>query len=132
MTHPSDDEPKFTLDAESLLSKWGFGDGDALSDWWWDNYEEDAPFDDHEVLYELVIAYLAPAIQDSARDVEIVRVETIHNPVRASTLDGVQVDHYSSRAWHIDPPISVQVTRRQIENVAAELGSVADAAGGGR
>lgn len=113
-------DPTFTLDADGLLSKWGFGDGDALSDWWWDHYGEDAPFDDREALHALVIAYLVPAIHDAAREVEIVRIETIHNPVRADTLDGVKVDHYSTRPWTIDPPVVVQVTRQQIEELLAK------------
>lgn len=114
-------EPIFTLDADGLLSKWGFGDGDALSDWWWDNFDEDTPFDDREVLHALVLAFLVPAIHDAAREVEIVHVETIHNPVRADTLDGHQVNHYSQSPVSLDPPIAVQVTRAQIEAVAAAL-----------
>jgi hypothetical protein len=115
------DEPTFTLDAESLLSKWGFGDGDALSDWWWDNYGAELPFNDHDMLHALVLAYLVPAIHDAAREVEIIRIDTIHNPVRADTLDGVQVDHYSQRGWRIDPPIEVAVTRAQIEDLVEKL-----------
>lgn len=114
-------DPTFSLDAESLLSKWGFGDGDALSDWWWDHYGAEPPFNDHDMLHALVLAYLVPAIHDGAREVEIIRIDTIHNPVRADTLDGVQVDHYSRRDWRIDPPIVVEVTRAQIEDLVAKV-----------
>ena len=116
----NDSEPTFLLDAESLLSKWGFGDGDALNDWWWDNYDEDPPFNDHDMLHALVVTYLVPAIHDAAREVEIIRIHTNHNPVRADTFDGEQVDHYSGREWRIDPPIYVEVTRAQIESFITE------------
>lgn len=112
------DEPTLTLDAESLLSRWGFGDGDALSDWWWDNYGEDTPFNDHDMLHALVVAYLVPVIREAGRDVEIVRIDTIHNPVRADTLDGAQVNHYSSVFARFVPPIFVEVTRAQMEELA--------------
>ncbi|MFB4348488.1 hypothetical protein [Microbacterium sp. CR_7] len=115
-------EPTFELDAESLLSKWGFGDGDALSDWWWDSFGEDAPFNERNVLHALVIAFLVPALHDAGRDVEISWIETNHNPVRADTFDGVPVDHYdATSAWRIDPPVSVRVTRLQIEALVAKL-----------
>ncbi|MGW9270779.1 hypothetical protein [Microbacterium sp. NPDC055599] len=115
----STDEPVFTLDADSLLSKWGFGDGDALSDWWWEHFEEDPPFDDRRALHALVLSYLVPAITDAGREVNVYWIETIHNPVRSDTLDGAPVDHYSARLWTIDPPIVVQVTRAQIEALAS-------------
>ncbi len=107
-------EPTFTLDAEDLLSKWGFGDGDALDDWWWDNFAEEPPFNDHDMLHALVLAYLVPALRDAAHEVEIFRIETNHNPVRAETLDGILVDHYSTRDWRIDPPVVAAVTKQQI------------------
>jgi hypothetical protein len=110
-------EPTFTLDADSLLSKWGFGDGDALSDWWWDNFDEDAPFNDHDVLHALVLAHLVPAIRNAGHEVEVEFIETIHNPVRADTFDGRQVNHHLSSPWCIEPPVVVQVTRSQIEAV---------------
>jgi len=106
-------EPRFTLDADSLLSKWGFGDGDALNDWWWDNYDEEPPFGDHEMLYALVVAHLLPKMREAGWDVELVRISTIHNPVRAERLNGVEVDHYV--ADHPSIPIEASVTREQIE-----------------
>ncbi|MFK4760315.1 hypothetical protein ACI3KS_05205 [Microbacterium sp. ZW T5_45] len=111
-------QPTFTLDAEGLLSKWGFGDGDALDDWWWDNFDEEPPFNDHDMLHALVVTYLVPAICDAAREVEVFRLETIHNPVRARTLDRVEVDHYSTQDRRIDPPITVAVTKQQILDLA--------------
>lgn len=107
----------FLLDAESLCSKWGFGDGDALDDWWWDTYDEDPAVDTHELLHALVIAYLIPAIREAGHDVVLERVETIHNPVRAYTLDGVEVDQYDSSRDHFNPEILVYVTRGQIEEM---------------
>lgn len=104
-------EPRFTLHAESLLSKWGFGDGDALEDWWWDNFDEEPPFNDHDVLYALVLAHLVPAIEEAGHSVEVFRIHTIHNPVRGRRLDGEEVDSYAG-AYVL--PIEVSVTREQI------------------
>ena len=78
------------LFTESLFSKWGFGDGDEpdhlldcldaahlklSSDW-------------HAVLRLLVRRHLVPALN---RTVAVYDIETIHNPVRAESVDGVEV-----------------------------------------
>lgn len=109
----------FLLDAESLCSKWGFGDGDALDDWWWETYDEAPEINTHELLHALVLAFLIPAIRDAGHEVEVVRIETNHNPVRAGRLDGIEVDHYSQRE-HFAPDILVEVTREQIEKMVAK------------
>ncbi|MAP64032.1 MAG: hypothetical protein CMH34_09890 [Microbacterium sp.] len=109
------------LDAESLCSKWGFGDGGALDDWWWDTYDDDAPLDTEELLYALVAAYLVPAIREAGHVVELERISTNHNPVRARTLDGGEVDHYDGSRDHFNPEILVTVTREQIEDLAEKI-----------
>lgn len=110
----------FLLDAESLCSKWGFGDGDALDDWWWDTYDGCPEIDTHELLHALVVAYLMPVIRDAGHAVELERIETIHNPVRARILNGVEVDQCDARHDYFTPAILVEVTRQQIEEMVAK------------
>jgi hypothetical protein len=107
-------EATFLLDAESLLSKWGFGDGGALGEWWWDNFDEPEPFDDHRALFVLVVTYLVPVLAAAGWTVELTYLETNHNPVRAETLNGAKVDWYDTRRVEFDPPIWAEVTRDQI------------------
>lgn len=81
------------LHASSLFSKWGFGDGDALWDWYWDATGGDVPadMDDDDTLELLVRAALIPAIEAAGHTIELERIGTIHNPLRARTLDGQPV-----------------------------------------
>jgi len=109
-------EKRFMLDAESLCSKWGFGDGDALDDWWWDTYDEDPDVNTDELLYALVMAHLVPAIRDAGHSVDLERIDTIHNPVRAVRVDEAEVDWYSLEDTFA-PTITVWVTRDQVEDV---------------
>jgi hypothetical protein len=78
------------LHADGLLSKWGFGDGDApdayldyceahgrmLSSW-------------RALLPRIIREFVLPVLDQR---VEIVVVGTNHNPVRAVTVDGVNVE----------------------------------------
>lgn len=114
-------EPMFLLDAESLMSKWGFGDGDALSDWWWDNFDEDCPFNADDLLYALVVEYLMPKLRAAGWTVELCRIETTHNPVRAERLNGREVDWYAAGHVEFDPPIFAEVTREQITSLGEKL-----------
>ena len=76
------------LYADSLLSKWGFEDGDILADY------VNNPLRplfiiqtaEHDALVELVRTHLLPALDQK---VEVYTLETIHNPIRANTIDGV-------------------------------------------
>lgn len=82
-------EPHLTLFSSSLLSKWGFNDGDAPDDWL--DYCEANGIDYNEVelpLVELVRTHLLPKIEQM---VTVVEIETIHNPIRVGTVDGVDV-----------------------------------------
>lgn len=82
-----------TLHANSLLSKWGNGDGDILFDWWHDTFRGPLPVeDDHALLCSLVENHLLPVIADHGHTFEFVRIETIHNPARLRTLNGIEVD----------------------------------------
>ncbi|MCS6578218.1 hypothetical protein [Curtobacterium poinsettiae] len=84
------------LHGGSLLSKWGFSDGDLMIDWAWDNLsDEDAEMvsdQHHDLLIGLVKEYLVPKL--SAWDVEVEEIQTIHNPIRARMVDGVEVNQY--------------------------------------
>lgn len=109
-------EGHFFLDGDSLLSKWGFSDGDALDDWWWDNYDDAPTVDTDELLYALVAAYLVPALSERGYTVELERIGTIHNPVRARVLNGEEVDHYLLDD-RFQPPVWVTVSPQQIEDI---------------
>lgn len=94
-------EPTAHLSVRSLCSKWGFGDGDAvfddLSDYWdaiGRRYDYTTLNERDAILRLLVRRHLVPAIEAAGHAVEVVDVETIHNPIRACTIDGVEVDWY--------------------------------------
>jgi len=82
-----------SLNAECLLSKWGFSDGDVLWDWACDHGVElgDAGLAEHRALQSLVRKFLVPAIEAAGHAVEVVDLETIHNPIYADRLDGEEV-----------------------------------------
>jgi hypothetical protein len=89
------------LPSWGLLSKFGFSDGDMpddLCDWLEDRlgieHARDMPW--HTVLEALVREQLLPVIDQT---VEVVSIETIHNPIRAVTVDGVDVTDF----WYGDP-----------------------------
>lgn len=85
------------LDANSLLSKWGNGDGGVVDEWYWDTYDEPMPdgVDEADVLESLVRTHLLPLIAAAGHTYELERIETSHNPVRLRYLDGVEVDQYN-------------------------------------
>jgi hypothetical protein len=76
--------------SEGLLSKWGFGDGDILDDFvdWTEDNGYPRPADEHALLRTLVRTHLLPALHQR---VEAIDIETIHNPIRAEYVDGVDV-----------------------------------------
>jgi hypothetical protein len=87
-------EPVLTLFSDSLLSKWGFNDGDDPDAWL--DYCEANGIDYNTVefpLAALVRQYLLPALD---QDVSVVEIETSHNPIRAELVDGVDV----TEAWY--------------------------------
>ena len=89
---------KVLLFSDGLLSKWGFNDGDLL-DWLFD-YDE--KFDIHAVLRAVVREKLLPALTDK---VEVFDIDTIHNPIRAQTVNGVDV---TQNLYDPDQPIRLQ------------------------
>lgn len=74
-----------------LLSKWGFEDGDILG------YHNGV--DDHPALLEIARRFVLPKIHQR---VAIRFLKTIHNPVRATHVDGLPVEEF----WYGDgnPP----------------------------
>lgn len=78
---------------DDLLSKWGFGDGDALEYFFGDDAEISemlSEIDEHEALTKIVKEFVIPHISQTLT-IEV--LPTNHNPVRASTVDGVRVDY---------------------------------------
>ena len=74
---------------DSLLSKWGFSDGDMLEDLLYDNNLGDV--DTHTVLIKVVKEMVAPKVKQV---LDIYEIPSIHNPIRTNSVDGVAVDHY--------------------------------------
>lgn len=111
---------KFVMYADDLLSKWGFGDGDRLSDFL---YEGGAEYrykvNSHKLLEELVKRYLLPKLNDK---VEIFYVDTIHNPVRAEMINGVYYqNHYEHDDDGLLGDVSVELSIDEITKVAKEM-----------
>lgn len=80
-----------TLHAQSLLSKWGFNDGDVPEGYldWLDEHGLPYPDDWHGLLRLMVRTRLMPHIRE---DVQLVSISTIHNPIRARTVNGREID----------------------------------------
>jgi hypothetical protein len=86
------------LYSDGLLSKWGFGDGDCLDEVLWDRCDElglRADGDEHAVLIRAVREYLLPALAEH-HDVVVFEIDTIHNPIRADTIDGIEIPPFDS------------------------------------
>jgi hypothetical protein len=126
---PVSDQRVLRLYSDGLLSKFGFNDGDQpddVADW----LEADgieygrAPW--HPVLRRLVREHLLPVID---QNVAVYDIETIHNPIRAETVDGVQVDDYQRDPTavptltpdHVDVPYAVVLAAVR-EEIAREGG----------
>ena len=94
----SEAEPCVILFSDGLLSKWGFGDGDAPDHFLDYCDEHDIPYPPwRPLLKRIVREYLLPALDQA---VEVVTIGTNHNPVRAATVDGrdVQGEWYDDGA----------------------------------
>ncbi|MDK0520378.1 hypothetical protein [Streptomyces sp. ML-6] len=116
-------EPSVTLFSDGLLSKWGFNDGDTPEQWldWCETQGID-----HTVLdfpwAALVRQHLVPVIE---QDVAVVDIETIHNPIRAETVNGTDV----TEAWAGRAPAPA-LTPEHVEVPMTEVLRVALAAAG--
>lgn len=111
----------FVMYADDLLSKWGFSDGDRLSDWVYENLDRfDFEYESHKVLEELVKRYLLPKLE---KKVEIFFISTIHNPVRAEMIDGVYYEnHYKHDDEGLLGNVTVEVTKEQFLEIAKDFG----------
>lgn len=81
------------LRSQSLLSKWGFSDGDMpdeLMDYCEEHGIDPCRADWRETLCLLVMTHLLPELLKH-QQVELVGIDTSHNPVRASRVNGVDV-----------------------------------------
>lgn len=67
------------LDASSLASKWGFGDGDAICEFLMDNHVF-LDCDNREITKTVVRKHLLPLIPN----VEVYEIVTHHNPIRCT------------------------------------------------
>lgn len=106
-----------TLFSAGLLSKWGFSDGDLLK--WLRKFGD---YNHRAVLCAVVRQKLLPAL---TQKVEVEEIGTIHNPIRARTVDGENVTHMhcdSTRCTEgIFTPASVDVTGEEVLAIARSL-----------
>jgi hypothetical protein len=86
----SDPGPCISLKSADLLSKWGFSDGAAPREWRdFINPPEALGIDYTPFpLIQVVRRYLLPALDQK---VEVEEIATSHNPIRAISVDGVDV-----------------------------------------
>lgn len=111
----------FIMYADDLLSKWGFGDGDSLSEYLDEYVSEDLRYKitHHKLLEELVKRYLLPELEDK---VEIFYIETIHNPIRAEMINGkYYTNHYSHDDCGLLGDTEIRLDKSTIEEVIIEM-----------
>lgn len=119
------------LDTAGLLSKWGFGDGDCLDDLLWDMVDDGTLTLDerragsgidfeHGVLVRVVREFVLPAIEQT---VEVYEIGTIHNPIRASSVNGREVDDRGDNPFTITPEW-VEVASSEVARIAREVAAV--------
>lgn len=116
-------EPCVILVTAGLLSKWGFNDGDA-PDNYLDYCEERGLFPSswRDLLPRIVREHVLPVLDQR---VEVTEISTNHNPVRAVTVDGVNVedDWYDVDAERILTPDTVAVPMAAIFAMEQEKGT---------
>lgn len=107
------------LSTDGLLSKWGFEDGDTLSelacDW---RYDEGLDVDYKDLLVELVRRFVLPILD---QQVEVYTLTTSHNPIRARRVDGVEGDEHGENEGITLTPETVTIPMAQVRAVAEEL-----------
>jgi hypothetical protein len=114
-----DNEPVLTLFSSGLLSKWGFNDGDAPNDVldWREEHGLGWRVEWHPVLVRLVYRFLLPVLD---QEVKVAEIETIHNPIRAETVDGVDVTDF----WYDSSDCGPELTPECVEVPMTEVASV--------
>lgn len=108
-------EPHVTLFAADLLSKWGFNDGDEPDAWldWCDNQGIDWTKLEYPTV-ALVRQHLLPVLE---QNVTVVDIETCHNPIRAETVDGVDVH----QVWYAGRDVGPQLTPEYVDVPMTEV-----------
>ena len=102
----------------SLLSKWGFDDGDILDGLLYDNGLD---VDAHKVLIKVVKTLLLAKIK---QNVEVIEIHTIHNPIRAQTVDGVEINNYKYGHGDLLTPKVIDIDDDEIIKIAKEILSI--------
>jgi hypothetical protein len=109
-----------------LLSKWGFGDGDMLEDvldewldgkWPDEDFAADALGFEHRVLVRVVREHVLPHV---TTPVEVYELGTIHNPIRAKTVNGGPWDDYTTDVDGWLEPEYVDVPLSEVLSIAAD------------
>jgi hypothetical protein len=124
-----DMDEKITFFPSCLLSKWGFSDGDLLSDVMFDIrdvYPElTAALSDHDVLVACVQKWVIPEVAHYGITVE--QIGTSHNPIRASRLGGLD----ATSCWYpalddtpLDDAPPITVTVGEIVGLVTKMWSV--------
>ncbi|KKI20568.1 MULTISPECIES: hypothetical protein [Bacteria] len=115
-----------TLDAPSLLNKWGFEDGDII---YRQVGDAEAIMEGHtketlnDALVQLVREHLIPAVEAAGHLVTLNPVSTSHNPAVVSELDGMTVTDYTGNDNRLDG-ISVDVPADTVRAALAAVVSV--------
>ena len=100
---------------DGLLHKFGFGDGDMLYDL---IEEHDLGVDHQDLLIAVIKRLVVPRLD---QEVETYTLPSLHNPIRAGTIDGERADAFGS----ITPEI-VEIPVADIIRIARTLPPIED------
>lgn len=91
------------FNTNGLLSKWGFMDGDILEDFMFDSDLCDNDINQsHKSLIKVVVDHVIPKLD---QEVELSQISTIHNPIRAKSVDGKNVNWYRDDGDILTPSV---------------------------
>lgn len=101
-----------------LLSKWGLHDGDILDDLLFDNFGfvEELKFE-HNVLIKVMEKYVIPQLDQK---VKVTHIGTIHNPIRAKTVDGKEVNWFKENDFELTPTY-IDIDDKKIIKIAKTI-----------
>ncbi|MFD5033637.1 hypothetical protein ACFWM0_25000 [Streptomyces sp. NPDC058405] len=120
-------EPTVTLFSSSLLSKWGFNDGEPPEPWldWCDAQG----IDYNQIEYPLARLVRDHLISVIEQHITVVDIETIHNPIRAETVDGADMTEvWFGRAPEPTlTPDAVDVPMAEVLRIALEEAGLSEA-----
>jgi len=93
---------KIRFCTDSLLSKWGFCDGDKLEDLFFSNINKfnNKSMGEHDLLVLTVKKFIIPKIKNN---IEIEEIITNHNPIRASKVDNKNIDWFNDTDIKLEP-----------------------------